>query len=112
MAHQAEMRGYDDVYDPLSGTGVEGPATGGFDMRKSMVLAAAIGIGMLAVGVAGCASEPASQPACECAKGKAGESTWCFACRKGYDKGRTTECANCYETMLAGGGKCSACAAK
>jgi hypothetical protein len=97
-------------------------------MRSATLTLVATGI--LAIGLAGCASdgptakeaaadaapevteERAHEPAaCSCEAGKAGETTWCADCEKGYVDGKATDCKDCYQAKQ-GGAACEACAKK
>jgi len=54
----------------------------------------------------------ATATACQaCAKGKAGEATWCESCKVGYVDSKKVACKSCY-LAKTGGPACAHCAAK
>jgi len=60
--------------------------------------------------LAGCGED--AEATCSCDEGKAGGTTWCEKCEKGYVKGDATKCEGCYVAKATGGPACEKCAAK
>lgn len=67
-------------------------------------------------GLTGCQSaEPAADDAtaqCSCDQGKAGESTWCESCEKGYVESEAVSCKGCYAKKTGAAESCESCEAK
>ena len=56
----------------------------------------------------GCKSMGGADDVCTCEAGKAGGTTWCAKCEKGYVEGDAVECEGCY-VAKTGGVACPHC---
>ena len=83
-------------------------------MRFTLFLAVAFVAATLLFGSVGCHLMSDSTVAavdakvCSCDAGKAGETTWCEACGKGFVGKVATKCQGCYQAKT-GGEACGAC---
>ncbi len=65
-------------------------------------------------GFTGCKSaEPAADDTaaaqCSCEQGKAGESTWCESCDKGFVDSEAVTCKGCYDKKTGVTEECTSC---
>ena len=64
---------------------------------------------VLALSLAACGDKDnAAEAACDCDKGKAGETVWCEKCAAGYMDGNETKCKDCWSAKQGKGPDCKA----
>jgi hypothetical protein len=78
---------------------------------KTIAIVGVLAVLLLPLLLTGCKSMGEASETCTCEAGKAGGTTWCDKCDKGYVEGDAVACEGCYAAKT-GGVPCPKCSAK